>query len=351
MAPPLPGVHLRRTVENGFEIAEVARSARLLGLAGVLDALDRQAEEVRVPGLAVDYGFTWDEDDRNSPRWWPQGITTSADADGGTDRVRAASGREHRVLLTSAYSKTVDGRNHGSRITVVDLDTLRYRHVLLVVPSVAGGRLRLAPLEVHAGGIVWCGPYLYVAGTRRGLFTCRLDDLIEVEPGPETFGYAHVLPVRFGYDALSADGVEAMRYSFLSLDRGAGGDDPHLVAGEYGRDGMTQRLVRFPLDPETSHLRAEDDGTSRPIHLDERGVGHMQGATVVDGTHYVTSSRGRWKLGSVFVGNPGSFTERRQAIPNGPEDIAYWPAQDAFWSLSEYPGRRYVFRVPRANLR
>jgi hypothetical protein len=75
----------------------------------------------------------------------------------------------------------------------------------------------------------------------------------------------------------------------------------------------------------------------------------MQGATVVDGTFYVTSSRGRWKLGALHVGTPGDFREHRQALPTGPEDIAYWPSQDALWSLSEYPGRRWVYCMKRSS--
>ncbi|MBO9523588.1 MAG: hypothetical protein J7518_18815 [Nocardioidaceae bacterium] len=334
-------MHLRRTDERLDEIAALHAAAEKVGLAGILGDLDRQAEPVRVPGRAVTGGFTWNAHDRTTERWWPQGITTSADADPETE---ALDGK--RLLVTSAYSHLVGGSNHGSRISVVDRDTLRYRNVLLVVPTLGRDEtVRLDPLLVHAGGIAWVGPYLHVAGTRRGLFSCRVEDLTRVADGP--FGYEYVLPVRFSYDAVTPDGAEQLRYSFLSLDRS--GPVPHLVAGEYGKQDMTTRLVRYPLDPETFHLHAESDGSARPVHLDERGVGHMQGATVVGDTYYVTSSRGRWKLGSVFTGEPGAFTEHRQAVPNGPEDIAYWPSEDAFWSLSEYPGRRYVFTMPRSS--
>ena len=34
----------------------------------------------------------------------------------------------------------------------------------------------------------------------------------------------------------------------------------------------------------------------------------------------------------------------------GPEDIAYWPQRDELWSVSEYPGARYVFAMNRAGL-
>jgi hypothetical protein len=75
----------------------------------------------------------------------------------------------------------------------------------------------------------------------------------------------------------------------------------------------------------------------------------MQGATVVDGTWFVTTSRGRYRLGSVWVGRPGELVEHRWQLPVGPEDITYWPARDQLWSLSEYPGARYVYAMPRGR--
>ena len=335
-------IHLRRTDENVEEIeAAVDRFGIRVGISGVLTHLNRQAARAPVPGLLVDRGFRWNEHDQSSERWWPQGITTSADA---TD-TEDVHGR--RLLITSWYSKLLRGTNLGSRISVVDLDSLAYRHVLLVLPErTLRGRVELKPLLVHAGGLVWCGPYLHVAGTRRGLFSCLVDDIIRVRSPEEAFGYRYVLPVRFGYDAAASEGVQEMRYSFLSLDRGS--RPPQLVAGEYGRADATRRLVRYHLDPETFHLAAQEDGRSRPIWLDDRGLGHMQGAAVVGDTYYVTSSRGRYRLGQMYVGQPGRFRRFRRALPVGPEDITYWPSTDQFWSLTEYPGRRFVFSVDRA---
>ena len=337
-------IHLRRTDENVAEIEEAATTlGRRVGLGGVLDHLNRQAERTRVPGRAVEGGFRWNESDRTTPRWWPQGITTSADASDTED----VEGR--RLLVTSWYSRGQGPANQCSRISVVDLDTLRYRHVLLVLPRrTQHGRLVLRPLPVHAGGLVWCGPYLHVAGTRRGLFSALMDDVLRVEDTTHTFGYRYVLPVRFGYDAAATEGVEKMRYSFLSLDRGS--QPMQLLAGEYGRGQMTRRLVRFPLDPATHHLAAHEDGTSRPAWLDERGLGHMQGAALVGDTYVVTCSRGRHRLGDLCVGEPGSFRTYARALPVGPEDISYWPSTDRFWSLTEYPGQRFVFSVDRGRL-
>ena len=334
-------IHLRRTEENAADIdGAVERFGTRVGIDGVLGQLNRQAVRAQVPGRVVDWGLSWNDADVRTRRWWPQGITTSADA----------GAEEHRrLLVTSWYAKDADGRNGGSRISVVDLETLGYRHVLLVVPTrERHGAVSLRPLLAHAGGLVWCGPYLHVAGTRRGLFSCRVDDLMRVDSTDDAQGYRYALPVRFGYDARAEDGTEQMRYSFLSLDRGA--DPPALVAGEYGRDAMTRRLVRYPLDLRTGHLAAHEDGSSRPARLDEEGLGHMQGAVVVDGTYYVTASRGARAAGHLHVGTPGSWRTLRRALPPGPEDITYWPATDTLWSLSEHPGKRYVFAVPRSSI-
>ena len=66
----------------------------------------------------------------------------------------------------------------------------------------------------------------------------------------------------------------------------------------------------------------------------------------------MTVSHGPWKPGSVYVGTPGDpghpWVEHRLATPMGPEDIAYWPSTDRFWSVSEHPHRRWVFSMKRS---
>jgi hypothetical protein len=353
---PDAGVHLVRSADRAAEVDALAeRVGGRVGLAGVLDDLNRTAHRARVPGLAVSWGFRWDEEDQRSRRWWPQGISGSADA---TD-TEDIDGR--RVLVTSAYSKNVDGYSKGARLTFVDVTdrtTLRYRHVLLVEPRRdRDGRVDLRPVNLHAGGIVWHGEHVHVAGTARGLASFRLDDIVRVPSGGEAgrlgidddavhgYGYRYLLPLRFGYDAVTADGHERLRYSFVSLDRSA--SPPELVAGEYGTGPMTTRLVRYEIDPGSGLLRAGDDGTTRPLLLDERGIGHTQGATVVDGRWYLTTSAGRYRLGSVWSGTPGALRRSRFAVPVGVEDLCYWRSTDELWSLSEYPGRRYVFAMDR----
>jgi len=345
------GVHLRRTAEN---VDEIDALAELLGgragVGGVLDDPNRRGVSARVPGRATGPGFRWDLDDTASARWWPQGVTWSVDDTDG-----------RQVLAASWYSRKLRDLAKGSRLSFVDLSTLAYRHVLLVQPVMVDGRIDIRPLNVHAGGIVWCGPYLHVAGTSKGLFTCRVSDILRVpgrlfdtdrdkigrQPGGTlaSYGYRYVLPVRFSYQAFSDEGLPRMRYSFLSLDRSQG--DPYLVAGEYGRAEQTTRLVRYPLDPSTYHLVTGDDGFSRPLLLEDRGEKQMQGAALVGDTWHITSSRGATSLGSMYVGRPGAFREHKKALPMGCEDLAYWPSRDVFWSVSEWPGLRWVYSMER----
>ena len=339
----MTGVHLSRTDENvaGIEALASLVGGRV-GLDGVLADLDSQATPSllgRVLGRAVDEAYTWEERDNRNLRWWPQGISTSADA----SETEVVGGR--RLLAVTWYSHQVDGVSHGSRVTILDLDTLRYRHVLLVVPTLDDrGELVLEPLHVHAGGLVWCGPYLHVAATSRGFVTCRVDDILPAAGRVASHGHDYVLPVRFSYRAHTDEGHRKLRYSFLSLDRTA----PALVAGEYGRGTDSTRLARFGVDAESGLLVAGDDGLSRPLALDDGGVVQMQGAVVAQDRYYVTTSHGPWRPGSVYAGRPGSFAPYRLAVPMGPEDLAYWPSTDRLWSVSEHPRRRWVFSMRRA---
>jgi hypothetical protein len=161
-----------------------------------------------------------------------------------------------------------------------------------------------------------------------------------------SYGYRYVLPVRFSYKAYADDGFDKLRYSFLSLDRST--EPPAIVAGEYGRTGQSTRLARYHLEPDTLMLQTGDDGLARPVGIADGGIARMQGASIVDGRYHVTVSHGSWKPGSVHVGTPGEMVEHRLATPMGPEDIAYWPSTDRFWSVSEHPHRRWVFSMKRS---
>jgi hypothetical protein len=324
-------LQLTRTAENAAEIDALTTTLASygggrVGLAPLLADLPLRLRRSFAPGRAVSRALTWERADAEDRTWYPQGVTNSYR----TDVTR-------NVLMVSWYSKT----RLGARISVLDLITQRYRHVLLVTPTASGGA---EPVHAHAGGIVWQGRFLHVAATARGLLTFRLDDLL-LDPR-ETYGHRYLLPVRYSYRADAVDGTERLRYSFLSMDRS--GPEPALVVGEYGSSGQTQRLARFGLDAVTGLLTAGPDGITRPLHIDESGQARMQGVSVAEGRYFVTVSRGPWGLGSVMTGLPGSFRHHRWATPMGPEDLCYYPPSELFWSVSEHAGRRWVFAMERS---
>jgi hypothetical protein len=359
-SPYVQGVHLQRTDENVREIAALAAVlGEPAGLGGLLDDLKYAVRRARVVprllGRAVREAYRWDAYDERDELWYPQGISGSADSSDTED----IDGR--RVLVTTWYSTGRDGIKRGSRVTFLDLDSGRYRHVLLVVPVFdQTGTLRLKPMNIHAGGIVWAGPWLHIAATNRGFVTARVDDIMRV-PGDDdhpdrigiegatlySFGHRYVLPVRFTYQAFTDEGHEKLRYSFLSLDRRS--EPPALISGEYATGATaTTRLARYPLDPGTWQLAAGDDGFSRPLAIDEGGMRQMQGAVIAGGRFHVTVSHGPWMPGSVCAGEPGSMTVHRWALPMGPEDLTYWPSTDRLWSLTEHPRRRWIVSMERA---
>jgi len=349
VAPQPYGVHLRPTEDRGPELPSVvealaAHGAGRVGLDGVLTDLDRRATAVRAPASGAHWGFRWDHEDSHSARWWPQGVTTSA------DHAPSETYDGRRLVLTSWYSKDHRGGNIGSRVSVVDLTDRgapRYRHVLLVdvVRSEDGG-MQVRPLRVHAGGIVWHGAHLHVARTARGIAVAHLDDVLHV--GDLAFGYRYLLPVRLTYDAVTDEGHERLRYSFLSLARDDGGT--RLLAGEYGRRGASTRLAEYAFDPATLLLETDAAGLAHPRSVHPGGVEGMQGVAVVDGRWYLATSAGRFLRGSMHVGEPGALRRRPRVLPVGVEDLSHWPSRDELWTLTEYPGRRCVLAMDRARL-
>lgn len=309
-----------------------AGGADRTGLAGLLDHLDRRGRRsLWAPGLRVTRALTWDAADRRDRGWWPQGIGSSADArleESEPDRVHG-----RRLLAVTWWGTAPDGRNDGSRVSFYDLDTRRYQHADLV--RVVGGDAGpvVEPLRSHAGGLVWHGPWLLVASTSRGLWACHLDDVLR-RPGGR-----FVLPVRQAWPAVTDEGAEPFRWSFLSLSRTGGG--PAIVAGEYARGARSRRLLRMAVDPRTRLPRLDEDGVARPSYVAE-GVAGMQGAAERDGVWHCTVSHGPRGPGSWYVGRPGSLRHARFAVPVGPEDLCWWPEHGRLWTVTEHPRRRWL---------
>ncbi len=197
---------------------------------------------------------------------------------------------------------------------------------------------------MHAGGIVWYGQYLYVAGGQHGIRVFRLDDLVRVRNRFRTKSYRYVLPQFTSYDAGSRQGVGEMMYSFMSLDRS--GDEDHLVAGEYGRKGGSHRLMRYPLDRETELLRSRRSRVGRAGRA-VRPSGRAHAGRDAGRRHlgHHGEQRQGQRPGDLWVGRPGDYVRHAGVLPTGPEDITYWPQRGQLWSVTEWPRQRWVYAI------
>lgn len=354
------GVHLSRSDEFSDEITALTDVVGVpVGLDALLDDLKFDLRRARVTpkvlGRAVHRAWAWNAHDRVDPEWYPQGVAGAHDAPG-----HSVVPEYRRIMMTSWYSKGLDGTKRGSRLSFLDLDTRRYRHVLLVQPRLGkDGRLTLSPMKVHAGGIVWAGKWVHVAATAKGFVSAHLDDLIRVpgsdgardefglrERGIASFGHRYVLPVRRIHTAHADDTEQRLRYSFISLD--AASSPPGLVAGEYALNPDTStRLARFDLEPGTLELDAPD-GVSRPVRVGDAGVLRMQGAVRAGGRLHVSVSNGSKGLGTMWTGELGALRRHRWAMPMGPEDLTYSPADDHLWTVTEHPRRRWLISMRRS---
>lgn len=346
MTGPAAGLVLAPALDQQGAWSLADRLGERVGLAGVLGDLGHTGRAARLRGLAEARGFGWDRHDGRTHEWWPQGITTSADA-GARPLVGA-----RRVLLTSWYRRQGRDRDLAVRLSVVDLGNTgqppgrpAYEHVLLVEadrdPVSRGVHHR--QLRLHAGGLVWWDDHrLLVADTRGGLRVFDLRDVVRVATHTsDTLGCRYLLPQCGRLVAGADDGVSALRWSFLSLDR-TDVDGPALVAGEYSRSGVGARLARFRLP--LADAWTDPVGSFEVV---ETGIASMQGACRVRSAYAVSASRGSRHRGHLWVGSASTgFTRHSGVLPVGPEDLSYDQHTNRLWTLTEYPSHRVVLSVP-----
>ena len=147
-----------------------------------------------------------------------------------------------------------------------------------------------------------------------------------------------------------------MRYSFLSLESGNDptsvalpvstpnaegaprGPEPdeavRLITGEYAK-GENGRLARMRL--------TEGRSTLTDVHVP--AITEMQGAVVHNGVWFVNASRGDKRGGDLWVGTPGKMVRHTGVLPPGPEDNAVWADHNQIWSVTEFPGKRWIYAV------
>ncbi|MFF3843959.1 hypothetical protein [Streptomyces sp. NPDC002328] len=241
------------------------------------------AETKALPPVTRKVAWCWSSahGDDTTGRWWPQGMSSTGTADGGDGAIqdkRALAVAWHYKTYTrdSAAEKTGCRTNNLLKVSFVDRDTGKYRHVLLAEPtSTSSTASNFKFVTGHGGGIVWYANYLYVTDTSGGIRVFDVNKLAKVDTygsGVSTYGisggrssacgYPYVLPQVHYYKQASAppsggcsddavDGVpdaDSLCYSWLSLDK-TGGGPFKLVTGEWFGAANGGRVVRYQLNP------------------------------------------------------------------------------------------------------
>ncbi|MBD0674162.1 hypothetical protein [Streptomyces sp. CBMA156] len=375
---------------SGTYAAQAAGLAGVLPKATVADVLaSANRDAVHLTGApsgvgAFADGFAWNPGDQGVAEWVPQGVTTSADALGS-----GVWGGKRVVLVSWYFDTDPDGDgvpdfpvNKGVRVSFVDHSdpaAPRYRHVLLVEPMrTAGGAYSYAPVQRHAGGILWYGNLLYMVDTTKGLRVFDLDTVFEVATGKSdvcgldasdgrhyAYDYRYVLPQSGAYDNTGT----LLRFSCLGLDRASTPDS--LTVSEYavdldnpavdytgtgwngdGTKITTPKIVRWNLDYTNRKLGSTTASEAVTVRQ-----GKIQGTVAQQSRHYLSTSNGggNGTLHAVTSGTDTPSTVLRLA--KGCEDLSFhssattdWKyAESVIWNLSEYAGSRYVYAVRAAG--
>ncbi|WP_433250421.1 hypothetical protein [Actinomadura nitritigenes] len=338
----------------------------------------------------VDSSFCWQMNDAYNdnavPYWIPQGVSTVSDS------VDDESWNGNRAVMVSWYYDNSDGKdpnpgelwtNKGVRLTVLNPDTKKYKHILLVEPTTGPGMYK--PVQVHAGGIVWYGRKIYIADTKNGLREFSLDniyDLVKDARGDSTdntkvgynedddkfysYGYRYIIPQsgqwkskNAGPDDYCNQGTGPLRNSWLFLDRHTVPD--RLVIGEYcdnkADDGSHPpqppgRMVAWNIkdgELDNANWVATGDSAWELPRFTDNANNTTQGGGTNDGgaNWYFNTSSGEhngtlrhWRYAN------GSWSKVQDVpAPIGPEDMSYsrnwYPGR--FWSITEHLDHRIIY--------
>ncbi|KAL2848314.1 hypothetical protein BJX68DRAFT_104538 [Aspergillus pseudodeflectus] len=327
-------------------LSEIFASAgKNVSVSDVLDSSNRALTSSKPPignGKPTVH-LAWNSGDANTPKWLPQGITSSADAD--------PSGKwEGREAWIVSWHQDDDS---NARVSFVDRATGKYRHVYLVRPDGES----FGPVGVHAGGIVWYQQWLYVVDTSVGVRVFDLENLWEVSIGDglgkQSDGsyvaenYRYVLPQIHYYRFSSTNGSK-FRHSYISLDRSD--NPPTLMVGEYQTEDSTVdiRLVKYPLDPKTGRLAVNADGVVGASKAYCTNFLRVQGAFARDGEIVLSRSNGGNTGGDMFVWTPGKAAESHVGwFPPGNEDLSYNPVRKEWYTVTEHAGKRWIVGYDR----
>ncbi|EQL36173.1 hypothetical protein BDFG_02412 [Blastomyces dermatitidis ATCC 26199] len=289
--------------------------------------------------------FTWEDvdgyDDVNTRKWYPQGITTTADAtDTGDYEGDVAT-------LISWHSDNYNDGKRGPRISFINMNKgaeRAYRNILLVRPTEGGSKPNFEALSgLHAGGIAWYGHYLYVVATTGGLLVFDLRHIYEVAVGDgigrvgneyQAHNYRYVLPQVRAYKWQPKEGVKNLHFSFVGLDKTS--NPPSLVTGEWFPSGPG-RLTHWDLDESSHLLKVDGDNIATASRAVQHSLTKIQGSIMINNKYFLTQSGGSLWTFTWEDGQEGY----KDVFSGVPEDLSYQKGY-GLWAQMEMPGNRHV---------
>ncbi|KAL2360127.1 hypothetical protein RJZ56_007016 [Blastomyces dermatitidis] len=295
--------------------------------------------------------FTWEDvdgyDDVNTRKWYPQGITTTADAtDTGDYEGDVAT-------LISWHSDNYNDGKRGPRISFINMNKgaeRAYRNILLVRPTEGGSKPNFEALSgLHAGGIAWYGHYLYVVATTGGLLVFDLRHIYEVAIGDgigrvgneyQAHNYRYVLPQVRAYKWQPKEGVKNLHFSFVGLDKTSNPPSsnvhPSLVTGEWFPSGPG-RLTHWDLDESSHLLKVDGDNIATASRAVQHSLTKIQGSIMINNKYFLTQSGGSLWTFTWEDGQEGY----KDVFSGVPEDLSYQKGY-GLWAQMEMPGNRHV---------
>ena len=196
-------------------------------MAGVLEHLNRQAARIPVPGPCRRLGLPLERRaDASIERWWPQGITTSADATDPRTSTAAAAG--HQLVLQGNGGQPREP-DHGRR----------HRHP--GVPARAAGRAGTPTSgQARAAARCWCTPAAWSGAGPTSTSPAPGEGCSAAWSTTSSASSPTATTLRLPLRAARAVRLRRRRERGRGADAllvplpGPGTASPQLVAGEYG---------------------------------------------------------------------------------------------------------------------
>jgi hypothetical protein len=352
-ASPASQLKLKADFRDADKVAGLVKSGAFTPVSLNALPLDRKLSvgSDRGPNAAIPYtemrhqtptGFAFDAEDQNTKDWYPQAVTTTADADPKTGLL---DGKK----WTAVTWHSADGKS--ARISFLDTthpdqpESARYRNVALMVPNAKGDGLE--PLASHVGGVSWVGHYLYVAQTGGGVRVFDANQLLHVEDAskvPAGTGQ-YVLPQVGYYHVQRAPGEKphagsgsSPLFSGLSVDHS--GSPPALLSQEYDAEHPGGRIVRWPIDAATGKLGESADGVVQATDAWNVPLKRLAGMVrLKDGFRLATMG----SPGELWSARDGGKPQRTDSLAKGIQQFSYDATLNKIWTVAEHPGHRMVW--------